>query len=259
MIVNDYGKGNLQLVRQPDHAAMGAQIARAWRRPSGFDAPLWQAVIDAVEHHDDGWAESEKLPLLDDDGRPLDFKTMPTQTHTIIWRRSVTAARQRDAVTGLFVALYARRLYTGEGAAHVDDDRIAQQFVDELTTQIAEDIDRLSQDGQPQCVAVDPTNLQTAARLLSFFDGISLAVLGGLSWFDATEPLAFADKDSALALQYAEQGHILVDPWPFASKQVELTTRAYEVRAQRYKYPLEVAEAMSKAKPLKLSWTLKQF
>jgi hypothetical protein len=259
MIVNDYGKGMLQLVRQPDHAAMSAQMARAWRRPAGFDAPLWDAVIDAVEHHDDGWAESEKLPLLDDDGRPLDFKTMPTQTHTIIWRRSVTAARQRDALTGLFVALYARWLYTSEAASHVDDDRIAQQFVNELTTQIAEDIDRLSQESDARRAAVEPKNLQTVVRLVSLFDALSLAMLGGLSWFDATEPLAFADQDSALTLQYGEQGQILVDPWPFGDKQVMLTVAAREVRAKRYKYPLEIAEGMTRAKPLKLSWTLQQF
>jgi len=257
MIVNDNGNGSLQLVRQPDHAAMSAQIARAWRPPSALAGAIWPAMIDAVEHHDDGWFEAEKLPLIDEDGRPLDFKTMPTQTHTGIWRRGVAAARQRDPYTGLLIALYARRLYTDATTAHVDDDRVAQQFVNELTEQIAEDIERLSSGDAAQQRAVEPTNLQTALRLLSLFDSLSLALLGGISWFDATEPLAFDDDESALTLFAGEAGEVAIDPWPFNSDDVRLTVVAREVRAKRYKYPLEVAESMGRVTPMTLAWTLK--
>ena len=51
MIVLDEPDGSLLLVRQPDHAAMSAQIAAAWRRPAASrltSAPDVQARASRV-------------------------------------------------------------------------------------------------------------------------------------------------------------------------------------------------------------------
>ena len=67
----------LVLVRQPDHAALSACLAEAWRRPESMPPAIWQRLITAVRHHDDGWLEAEERPALDATGRPYDFKELP--------------------------------------------------------------------------------------------------------------------------------------------------------------------------------------
>ncbi len=184
MIVVDQPDGSLLLVRQRDHAAASGLIAQAWRRPTLVASQTWDRQIEAVRRHDDGWSAAEQSPLLDPDGRPFDFKSIPTPQHVALWRRSIELAAQDDPYVALLIAQHARWLYTTVGQDRIEDQRTAQRFADETAARIDGFIEQLSTGSQAERAAVSPRGLGTARVLVAFFDALSLALVGACRHFN---------------------------------------------------------------------------
>jgi uncharacterized protein DUF3891 len=67
-----------QLITQPAHAALAARIMRHWQ-PNHFpDSPRKASILNAVEQHDNGWAEVDDALVVDETtGQLLDFVELP--------------------------------------------------------------------------------------------------------------------------------------------------------------------------------------
>src|SRR3990170_5002994 len=87
------------LISQVEHAHVSGELMRNWREEFTPD------VIDAVAHHDDGWAAWEANPKLDPQlGRPFSFLEMPLVAALAIWDASIGSARQYGPLAGWIVA-----------------------------------------------------------------------------------------------------------------------------------------------------------
>ena len=78
----------LQLITQPAHAALAARVMRQWH-PSLFpDSPRKRSILNAVEHHDIGWAEVDATLVVDEATQQLvDFTGLPDeQKRETSWR-----------------------------------------------------------------------------------------------------------------------------------------------------------------------------
>lgn len=63
-----------QLISQPQHAALAARIMRHWQPEHFPDSPRKASILNAIEQHDNGWAEIDKMLVVDEaTGRLLDF------------------------------------------------------------------------------------------------------------------------------------------------------------------------------------------
>ena len=256
MLVVEEPTGVLVLIRQTDHAVTCAQLAQAWRPPAAVPASLWQVLLDTMSRHDDGWCETERRPLLDDDGRPVDFKAMPAEQHVAIWRRSVAAAQRDDPFAALLVALHARLLYTTIAPPEPDDLPCAQALIDELTGVIDDSIRQLSAGDADRRRAVEPGNLQAAQRLFAFFDALPLALAGAIGWIGQTAPLAFGDRESVLRLVRDGGSAVRVEPWPFAPAQVTLSAAAYRATPSRFDSSADLAQHLAQSAPTELTWAM---
>ena len=224
----------LTLIRQADHAALAGQLVRAWRRPTALPPGARDRLILAVDHHDDGWALAERKPVLDTDGRPLDFAHIPTDQHVTIWRRSVDLAADRDPYVGLLVAHHARHLYTTTRIGAEDNPAIAQAFITELALRIVRCSEPLALGDAEDQLACDPRCVILARRLLSFFDGLSLALCGAIGWHFAAEPVAFADTQATMTLVPRGDDAVTVAPWPFEGDELVVTVPAAQVPDEAY-------------------------
>src|SRR6187200_2267627 len=87
------------LVSQVEHARMSGELVRDWREAFSPD------VVDAIAHHDDGWAAWEDEPKLDPArGAPYSFLEMPLAESLSIWDKSIAAARAFGPLGGWIVA-----------------------------------------------------------------------------------------------------------------------------------------------------------
>ena len=65
---------SLQLITQPDHAALSARIMRYWRAGNLRDSPRKDSILVAIAEHDGGWTALDETLVLDEQtGRLVDF------------------------------------------------------------------------------------------------------------------------------------------------------------------------------------------
>src|SRR3954465_7281882 len=87
------------LVSQVEHARMSGELVRNWREEFSPD------VVEAITHHDDGWAAWESEPKLNPAlGAPYSFLEMPVAESLVIWDNSIASARQFGPLAGYIVA-----------------------------------------------------------------------------------------------------------------------------------------------------------
>jgi hypothetical protein len=99
-----------RFVTQPDHAALSGQLAARWGTGTRFARPEpWHAVCIAATHHDQGWAEYDMAPRLDD-GEVIDFIGVPAASWTTFYAEGVTAVAAVDRYAGLLASMHAAGL-----------------------------------------------------------------------------------------------------------------------------------------------------
>ncbi len=80
-------ESSLRLITQNDHAHWAYQLLSVW--PSLASHPRRQPILEATRLHDRGWHGIDATPLVTDEGRPHDFRTMPPAEREQVWRRGV--------------------------------------------------------------------------------------------------------------------------------------------------------------------------
>jgi hypothetical protein len=256
MLVLDSPAG-LLLVRQPDHAALSARLARAWRPPEFLSPRLWDLFIAATAHHDDGWAEAESLPALDPAGRPHDFKSLPIALHSQIWRRTIALAWQHGPYVTAIVAGHGRWLYENFAKEEPAADRETRlAFIAEATAAVEAEKRRLMAGCAEERAAAEDPALESARRLLAFLDAASLALLGGLPRFRRSESLAFAREEAPLSLTSVPDG-TAITPWPFLEARVEGAVPATEVSGRAFASPEALRDALGRGRDTALRYALR--
>jgi hypothetical protein len=87
------------LISQVKHARVSGELTRNWREEFSDD------VINAIAHHDDGWAAWEADPKLKPElGAPFSFLEMPVPVALVIWDHSIAAAGQFGPLAAYIVA-----------------------------------------------------------------------------------------------------------------------------------------------------------
>jgi hypothetical protein len=87
------------LVSQVEHARISGELVRNWRDEFSPD------VVEAIAHHDDGWAAWESEPKLNPAfGAPYSFLEMPLAESLVIWDSSIASARKFGPLAGYIVA-----------------------------------------------------------------------------------------------------------------------------------------------------------
>jgi hypothetical protein len=111
MIVRREGAG-WTLIRQMDHAAHCAELARAWRAGSYGRDSVSAALEYAAGYHDLGWTEIDKQPEIDAEGRPRNFTQIDEARHTEFYSGAVRTISLTDPSAAYLVSLHASGLYS---------------------------------------------------------------------------------------------------------------------------------------------------
>jgi hypothetical protein len=87
------------LISQVEHARVSGELARNWREEFSED------VVNAIAHHDDGWAAWEAAPKLNPElGAPFSFLEMPMPAALVIWDHSIAAAGEHGPLAAYIAA-----------------------------------------------------------------------------------------------------------------------------------------------------------
>lgn len=219
------------LISQPDHAALAARIMRRWSDAELAQSPRRDEILYAVEHHDDGWLEVDRAPIVDDrTGELLDFITAPVAVRRGIWPRGVTLLASRPYAAAL-VAQHAVHVYR----RYREDDTWAPFFI-EMESLRAHSLR-----------AAAPATLDTLVsdyRWLRTGDILSLAFCNG--WTDAQH-----DERGGSARLTGDR--LVLMPDPFGGSEVPLAVPAREMPAAPFTSAAAAAAAYARAPTTTLS------
>jgi hypothetical protein len=95
----------LQLITQPDHAALASQIMQ--HSVALAEHPRRSSILLAVAEHDNGWTEPDAAPLIDPaTAIPFDFISAPIDIRQSVWPRGV-ARLEYDPWAAALIAQHA--------------------------------------------------------------------------------------------------------------------------------------------------------
>lgn len=226
-------------IGQPSHAWISGQLARAWGNARFGAVEPFEEVCLAAEQHDIGMAAWDLSPTFNPEtGLPHSFIEMPLGTHLLLWRfgprHLVPQSRYAALLTSMHGArLYARRnldrLAAADAAAvrgFLDEQR---EFQDRLLASLRRD--------PVTAPAADPSVVSRNSDLVWTWDLLSLALC--LDWAPQSVPgVPTADGPAELQLT-AQDGALVLDPWPFAADAV--TVRC---EGKRLSHPLQSDQAL---------------
>lgn len=226
--------GHWLLIPQIEHARLSGLLAEHWNTAPSAPLEPRQELVEAIYHHDDGWADWDRRPDADpQSGRPLEFTEMPLAESLGIWQQSIFVAAARGDLQAYVVSGHFSALLRS-GAARWQSSKygssLALAFLDE-------------QDGRREAwlrswIEGDARqrNAAIAGRALAwlqFFDALSL-------WFccaERNEPRTFNPPDGRrLTATPAREGsgQFTLAPWPLNLQEVEWSVSARRIAAGHY-------------------------
>ena len=245
------------LISQIEHARLSYELATGWGAAGVQPLMPREPLLAAVLHHDDGWAEWERMPDVDpESGRPLSFLEMPIDAGVVIWRRSIDIAAELGPLAAYIVAGHFAALVRRAREVHIANPHWLQLVAQFLERQIG-DRDRWLAQWQagPTKNEGPPRTRELADRglaQLQMFDALSL-------WFcmaERTEPLVFPTPDGPeLTWTPVAADAVTVDPWPWFRDDIRVTVSGRLVPVDHYGSRHDLAQAPSETG--QLSWTIR--
>jgi hypothetical protein len=252
------------LISQVEHAHVSGELTRNWREEFTPD------VVEAITHHDDGWAAWEAEPKLNPEiGAPFSFLEMPVPVALVIWDHSIASAARFGPLASYIVAGHFYNLLSNSENAK---NPLANAWLTAKRKQRTAWLD--------EWIRADPTHTleyaKQAQHLLLIADLFSLwlfcdtpAGAGGESILNQSAMKLQTDTlfnefhlhVPEVAISRTSQGEriegldwsIAVHPCPFKSDPLLLTAAAIAAPAERYK---TWQELMAASWPVELEWRL---
>jgi hypothetical protein len=267
LIIREQGD-QLLLIRQTDHAFLAGFIAKEWGNEEFPRPEPSESFCLAVSEHDNGWAEWELQPTLDDKSRtPYTFMSIPTEEHIALYQRGIERLVKVDHYAALLVSMHCTGLYDraratmpGFSAKYVKstETNLVNEFVQRLRLQQL----RLKVDLRASLATKD---LVMEDALKANFD--RLEALDRLSLhlcltpqencvIDAV-PVDGAGNEADLDLR-SEGGNVLtLAPYPFKREMLEVSILARRIPKRVYVDEVDFQKTLAEAQYFAIQFTLR--
>lgn len=259
------------LVSQVEHARLSHDLATHCVAHFGADAqladdllqPIREELLQAILHHDDGWARWEKeFPVDQQHGRPLSFLELPLEESLTIWTDSISSAAQVGPLAAWTVAGHFSALLETSEENH--DDPMAREWHSDM----AQRRQRWLSDWQTTSPTRHHRQLaDEALDWLQLFDVMSLWLCttcpGAGEWVEQWPDTFSLSTEHTIGLRHPDQTvnarqqsiplPVTVQPWWFDREELLMEAKGFVLSKQQYDNGDQVAEAIH---PHNVRWSL---
>jgi Protein of unknown function (DUF3891) len=204
---------SLQLITQPQHAALAARIMREWDAAHFPDSPRKASILRAVERHDNGWDEGNEALVVDEQtGDLIDFNDLPDRLKRDASMRGIERLAH-DPYAAALVAQHRLHVY--------------RQYADASEWRPFFDIIREVRDTQLRAARL--ASLDQLLRDYAFVRAGDLASLAFCNnWTTA------ADPDGCDYTMSLDGNTLRLEPDPFGGRTIAIAIDAREIISQRF-------------------------
>ncbi|MGH2541863.1 MAG: DUF3891 family protein [Ardenticatenaceae bacterium] len=239
MIVNPIESG-VEIVYQPAHALLSAQVAAVWRE--GARPARWWQTLTAVAQHDNGWFEWELAPKLNEQGVPRSFIEMPPPDAVAQWRRGIARGQHQNRWVGLLISKHASHLFSPRRGELVELDA----FLDEQLEQ---------QEQWRRELGAGREETERAYAMIRWTDWFSLV----LCWRRLPEdgsPISVGEASDGIRYEMLRRsdGAVTLEPWPFGVEQFSVSVEARRLAQRTFESDEALREAIVSAPIIVRRW-----
>ena len=223
-----------------EHNALCGQFVRAFGNDEFERCEPHEEMVYVVSHHDYGWDEFDRDPVLDDrSGLPRGIGTAPVPGGTDTGRRSAEVNEARHLYCGLLSSMHSWGLYHGRYGYSEFRVRPGGSTSIPVGPNDREDVDRMlegeiaRQERIRETLAADPetapwveeAHIVQNYKQLQFFDTLALyfnlrhETDRGIETFTCVP--RDADTDAGVTVTPRGDGVYAFDPFPFAGDRLE--------------------------------------
>jgi len=267
LIIREQGD-QLLLIRQMDHAFLAGFLAKEWGNDEFPRPEPFESFCLAVGEHDNGWAEWELQPTLDEKSRmPYSFMSVPTDEHIGLYQRGIERLVKVDHYAALLVSMHCVGLYDraratmpGFSAKYVKSTETAlvNEFVQRLRLQQLRLKVDLRANPATKDLVVEET-LNGNFERLEALDRLSLHLCLNPSencMIDAV-PADGGGREVDLDLR-SEGGNVLtLAPYPFKREVLELSILARRIPKRVYVDEVDFQKMLAEAQYFPIPFTLR--
>jgi len=222
------------LIPQIEHARLSGLLAEHWVASASGPLEPRNELIDAIDHHDDGWAAWDRRPDCDpQSGQPLEFTEMPLAESLGIWQQSIEMAAARGDLQAYVVSGHFSALLRGAAPRWQ-----ASKFGSTLATEFLGEQDQRRAEWLESWIGTAPDRhspkiAERGLAWLRFFDGLSL-------WFCCAarhQPQVFDPPDGrSLTITPIQEtgGQFTAAPWPLDVTELEWSVPARRIAVAHY-------------------------
>lgn len=230
MIIRPF-ESTLQLISQPDHAALAFRIMRSWDVTHFPESSRKPSILSAIEHHDDGWAEADESLIVDEtSGRLLDFIHAPDTVKRDTSSRGIDRL-EADPYAAALVAQHRLHVYR-----RYANDPEWSAFFSEVTA--ARD---------------DYLRAAGSIRLSDLLDNYRFVRAGDLASLTFCNQWTSTDPDECGYAMRLDGTSLRISPDPFAGRSIEIQIDAREIPNRAFASQADAQEVVASAPIIKLT------
>ena len=256
---DDTGAESWILISQVEHARLAGMLAERWAQPPLAPLERGDELLEAIYHHDDGWADWERTAGVDvESGRPIDFTEMPLVESLAIWRDSIASAAEHGPLAGYLVSAHFCALlerFSSGWKKTPSQTAIAEAFLAGQEEQQSAWLGQPQESWESAVGSVERVlEAQDALVFLQNCDALSLWLC--CSQHPSPQTFALAGAPAATFRSDAKFA-VTASPWPFLADRFELEAVGRSIPAIRYETPAALATAP--AQPARMRWSFSRF
>jgi hypothetical protein len=266
MIRREDGQSFL-LIDQHDHALLAGEMAAKFGNDAFTQPVPFEPTVKGISLHDSGWPLHDDSPTLNKDHLPIDVFESTPDIAVKVWTASADRAAAADPYAGLLTSLHVLSLsvfastQTSFSHEKFDLDDAPEQFAvakfqhheierqQMLRTKLGLRTDRPVHHGPGREAGQRMEDQLTFNfRLLQAMDTLSLAVCCTRPPASETQDVYPAPGGAPLRLKLGRRGDdLMISPWPFAERTMELKIPAMRVPNRAYAREREFQDVFAAA------------
>jgi Protein of unknown function (DUF3891) len=238
--------GGALAIGQLSHAWLSGQLARAWGNPEFGAVEPREEVVLGAQQHDIGWALFDLEPRFNHEtGLPRSFLELTAEEFLAIWRGAPERLLSQSLHAALVVSMHGSSLSELRARSGPEQADALRGHIDEEHARQAEIRSRLG---------ISEAHAERTRRQMWTWDGLSLALCNSWRPFTARDVPAVAGVLD-IELRDREDGTLTLEPWPFASRRVEVHCEARRLDA-RFQDERAMRRAFERASLVTLAFVL---
>ncbi len=251
------------LVTHPDHARLAGAFAERWGNDRFLPPEPRVNVLKGIARHDDGWAARDAAPQITRQGKPSAFSVelvgkysafeeIDLADYLAVRDRAVRLIAEEDAYAAVLISMHTYSLLS----EHADRSTIApaelplldrfleqqKEFQNSLVKRIAGD-PRFAPEQKTEAAILDHFRLLQATDNLSLLTCVDFSKPAHL-----LHPLPLRGGGHArVEVRSAGSRHFVLDPYPFAERQLSFRFPARHVPGKNFSSAAELQARFGEA------------